>query len=197
MNWLDVVLLIIIAGSVAASFRKGLLREIIGLISVVSALILGAWFYGMAGAFLIPYVSSRSVANFCGYVLVFLGVLLAGSLVSALAGRVLTVSGLSWIDHLLGAAFGAIRGLLIAVALVMAMMAFSPGGQPPASVVRSRVAPYVVDAARLCSAMAPYELRQGFRHTYGQVKSAWAEAVRKGIRGIPGTEKTQHDEREI
>ena len=45
MNWLDLVLLLIVAASVYMSFRKGLSREIIGLVSVVLALLLGIWFY--------------------------------------------------------------------------------------------------------------------------------------------------------
>ncbi len=76
MNWLDVVLLLILAGSMFTSFRKGLSREIIGLVSVVLALLLGIWFYGTAGAFLLPYLSSRAAANFGGFLLVFCGVML-------------------------------------------------------------------------------------------------------------------------
>ena len=141
MNWLDIVLLILMAASVAGSIQKGLSREIIGLASVILALALGTWFYGVAGGYLMPFVSSREIANFLGFVLVFVAVMLAGSTISALAGRLLKVTGLSWFDHLLGAAFGVARGLLLATALVMAIMAFSPGGQPPGSVVRSRLAP--------------------------------------------------------
>jgi len=197
MNWLDIVLLILMAASVAGSIQKGLSREVIGLAAVILALLLGTWFYGLAGGYLMPFVSSREIANFIGFALVFVAVVLAGSAVSALVGRLLKVTGLSWFDHLLGAAFGVARGLLLATALVMAMMAFSPGGHPPAAVVRSRLAPYVVEAAHVCAAMAPHELREGFRKTYDEVQKAWEDAVRKGIRGMPGTEKAQKHEREI
>ena len=182
MNWLDVVLLAILAASVAMSFRKGLSREVIGLASVVLAILLGIWFYGTAGAVLIPYLSSRALANFAGFLIVFCGVLLAGSVVSYIVGKFLKVTGLSIFDHLLGAGFGAVRGILISVALIMAIMAFSQGDKPPASVVSSRVAPYVVDAARAFAAMAPRELKEGFRRTYGQVKTAWGKVLEEGIR---------------
>jgi uncharacterized membrane protein required for colicin V production len=46
MNWLDVILLLIIAASVFGSFRKGLSRQVIHLASVVLGILLGAWFYG-------------------------------------------------------------------------------------------------------------------------------------------------------
>ena len=188
MNWLDIVLLIIIAGSVASSLRRGITREIIALASVILALILGTWFYGVAGAFLLPYVSSKEIAHFVGFILVFVGVLIVGALVGALVGRLLKISGLSFLDHLLGALFGAVRGILICVALMMAVLAFSTEGHPPEAVVRSRVAPYVVDASRVCAAAAPHELKEGFRKTYAQVKAAWADALEKGIQRMPNVE---------
>ncbi len=163
MNWLDIVLILILAWSVAVSFRKGLTREIVGLASVILALAAGIWCYGAAGGYLAGWFSSRSVANFVGFASVFLAVMLAGALVNFILGRLWKVTGLSIVDHLFGAAFGAVRGILIAIALIMAIMAFSSGDRPPESVVRSRSAPYVANAARVIVAAAPYELKEGFR----------------------------------
>jgi membrane protein required for colicin V production len=186
MNWLDFALLAILAWNIIASFRRGLTREIVGLVSVVAALLLAIWFYGSAGALLAPYVSSRSLANLLGFFVVFAGVWLLGALVSFMIGKVLKVTGLSIVDHALGAAFGALRGMLISIALVMGIMAFSQGDQPPGSIVNSRVAPYVTGAARVVSSLAPYELKEGFRKTYGQVRDAWAKAVGKVTALAPG-----------
>ena len=182
MNWLDLVLVIILAASVITSFRKGLSREIIGLISVVVALLLGIWFYGTAGSYLMPYLSSQTAANFGGFLIVFCGVMLVGGAVSALVGKFLKVTGLSFFDHVLGAAFGAVRGLVIAIALVLAILAFTPAGRPPEAVLNSRLAPYVSGAASLCAGIAPHELKAGFEKTYGQVKDTWRAAVDKGLK---------------
>jgi membrane protein required for colicin V production len=188
MNWLDVLLLIILAGSIFTSFRKGLSREVIGLISVVLALLLGIWFYGTAGSWLAPYLSSRAAANFAGFLIVFCGIVLAGGLVSSIVGRFLKVTGLSIVDHALGALFGVARGIVISIALIVAVLAFSPGGQPPDSVVHSRIAPYVTGAASTFAAIAPHELKEGFHKTYGQVKESWESALNKGMQN-PGLEK--------
>ena len=181
MNWLDVVLLLIIAGSVFTSFRKGLSREVIGLVSVVLALLMGIWFYGTAGSYLIPYLSSRAAANFAGFLIVFCGVVLLGSVVSAIVGKFLRVTGLSIVDHVLGAVFGAVRGVVIAIALLVAILAFSPGEKPPESVVGSRIAPYVTGAAGFFAAIAPHELKEGFHKTYGQVKQSWGHALDESL----------------
>jgi membrane protein required for colicin V production len=196
MNWLDAVLLVILVVSVLTSFRKGLSREVIGLISVLLALICGIWMYGTAGSLLVPYMSSPAVANLAGFFVVFFGVILIGAVVSHVVGRFLRVTGLSFVDHVLGAAFGLVRGTMISVALLMGIMAFSPGDQPPQSVVDSRIAPYAVDAARVFVSMAPHELKEGFRKTYTQVKTSWQNALEKGIPNAPKGERGGH-EREI
>ena len=192
MNWLDIVLLLILAWSIFASLRKGLTREIVGLAAVILAILLGSWLYGTAGGFLAPYLNSRSLANLLGFLIVFCGTLLAGAAVSFIIGRFLKVTGLSILDHLLGAAFGALRGILVAVALIMGIMAFSSADRPPEAVVRSRTAPYIVDAARLVASLAPYELKEGFRRSYAQVKSAWGKAVHNGLHGAPNAEKDKY-----
>ena len=189
MNWLDFVLATILLASGIAGFRRGLSRQIIGLISGVLALLLGIWFYGNAGYYLLPYASSRTLANAGGFALVFCGVLALGVVVSFVVGKFLKVTGLSVVDHLLGAGFGLLRGLVFAIAIIMGAMAFARGDKPPEAIVNSRMAPYVVDAARMVAAMAPHELKEGFRKTYAQVKSAWSEALEKGIRKLPDGEK--------
>lgn len=189
MNWLDIVLLLILAGSVVTSFSTGLAREIVGLVSMLAALLLAIWFYGTAGSFLQPYVSSPGIANFCGFLMVFCGVILLGAVLGRLLGRLMRVAGLSFVDRLLGAGFGLARGLLISIAIVLALLAFTPGKSPSKAVVQSRVAPYVIDAARVCAAVAPYELKDGFRKSYEQVKSIWGSALKKGIRALPDAGK--------
>ncbi len=62
---------------------------------MVLGFVLGLWFYGWAGGFLAPYLSSRQAANFAGFILVFIGVLLAGALVSFVVGKFLKVIGRS------------------------------------------------------------------------------------------------------
>src|ERR1700710_2521925 len=102
MNWLDVVLLAILALSSFASFRKGFSREIIGLAASLFALVLGMWFYGLAGSFFEPYVSSPRIAHLLGFFVVVISVLILGSIVAAIVSRFIRTIGLSFFDRLLG-----------------------------------------------------------------------------------------------
>ncbi|MGA2595073.1 MAG: CvpA family protein [Bryobacteraceae bacterium] len=191
MNWLDVVLLLLLLVSIATSFSSGLTREVVGLVSMIAALAAAVWFYGTAGAFLLPYVSSPGVAHFCGFLIVFCGVLILGALVGRALGRFIKMTGLSFVDRLLGAGFGLVRGLLIAIAIILALLAFSPGKSTPDAVAQSRVAPYVIGAARLCAAVAPHELKDGFRRSYDQVKTIWGRALKSEIQELPETGKAR------
>jgi membrane protein required for colicin V production len=116
-------------------------------------------------------------------------VLILGAILGRVMGRLMKVAGLSFVDRLLGAGFGVLRGLLISIALVLALLAFTPGKSPPNAVVHSRVAPYVIDAARVVAAVAPHELKDGFRKSYEQVKTIWGNALKKGIRALPDAGK--------
>lgn len=182
MNLLDAGIALIFLISVVTAFRSGFSREVIGLAAVLLAAICGTWFYGTAGSFLLPYVSSPQVAHFAGFALVFLGIMLLGAGAGLIVSRVLKTVGLTWLDRILGAMFGAVRGILICVVLVMALVAFSPGpagSGAPASVVSSRLAPYVIGSARVIVSIAPHEMKDGFRVHYDQVRQAWDQAVAK------------------
>jgi membrane protein required for colicin V production len=185
MNWLDAILGVALLVCLVNGFRRGFSRQVIGLASGVVALLLGIWLYGTAGAWLLPYVSSPVIAKAAGFAIVFCGVLLLGGLISFVVGKFLTVTGLSFFDHLLGAGFGLLRWAIVAIAIVMSAMAFSRGDRAPDAIVESRLAPYVVDVARLVAAMAPHDLKAGFHKTYDQVKAAWGSAIDKGIRSMP------------
>jgi membrane protein required for colicin V production len=108
-----------------------------------------------------------------------------------LVGMMMRAVGLSWLDRLLGAAFGLARGVILCVAVITALVAFAPGKDaktPPDSVVDSRIAPYVIDAARAATMAAPKELRDEFMRRYEQVKRIWADALKRSLRRGPESE---------
>ncbi len=172
MNWLDIVLIVVLAYSTFRSFQKGFSREIIGLAASLFALVLGMWFYGLAGSFVAPYVASARMANLAGFLIVVVVVLTLGALTGWVVSRFLRTIGLSFFDRLLGAVFGLGRGLLVAIALLTAFIAFGPasdGAAVPAAVLHSQIAPYVLEASRYFVAIAPMDLKQRFRKEYARI----------------------------
>lgn len=180
MNWLDYALLLIALSFAVHGAIRGFTRQLIGLASMVLGLLLASWFYGTAGAFLIPYVSHKGIANLLGFLLVLVGVQAAGGLLGWLAAKLLKTVGLSWVDRLLGIAFGLLKGVLAGVILVMALSAFSIKPLPE-SVAGSRFAPVLVEAGRVTALLAPKELRDGFDRSYKHLRKFWDEQVRPQI----------------
>lgn len=180
MNWLDVVLGLTLGSSVVSGAMKGFARTVVGITATLAAFFLAIWFYGAAGSIFLDYVSSKSVANFLGFVAVFALVVLTGAIIGRLLAMAFKWAGIGWLDRTLGACFGLLRGLVVSIAIVMILMAFSVN-PPPSSVVESEIAPYVLEAARILSKTAPRELTEGFQKSYQMVHEAWSKAVEFGI----------------
>ena len=123
-------------------------------------------------------MSSPRVADLIGFLLVVVAVLLCGGMLGWIVNRFLRTIGLSFFDRLLGAAFGLVRGVLIAMALLTAFLAFGPqvdSQTVSTAMVNSRFAPWVLKASHLFVEIAPMELKSSFRKQYFQVKSAWED----------------------
>jgi membrane protein required for colicin V production len=181
MSWLDIVVLVIVGYSVLAGFSGGFARVGVGFAATVLGIICGFWFYGIAAVHVADYVSSRGVANLIGFLLVFGAFVLAGALVGRILASLFKWVGLSWLDRLLGAAFGFVRGAVIAVALVTVILAFAPVPPPP-SIVQSKTLPYVIDTSSVLAAVTPHEVKDAFRETKEKVKKIWEDHVQHPLK---------------
>ncbi len=184
MNWLDFVLVLILGVSVIAGLMKGFTRTAVGFVALIAAVFCGLWFYGLPAAWVREYLSSQQLANFAGFMAIFVVVLLLGAAVEFGLWKLMKAANLSWVDRLAGGGFGVFRGVLMGAVVVTAFMAFAPKA-PPVSVAHSRVAPYVMHAARGIVAAAPREVKDGFRNSYERVREMWSGAVRKENAKIP------------
>ena len=185
-NWLDYVLIVILASSVLRSVRRGFTHEVISLGATVAALVLGMWFYGTAGALVRQWVNSDRAADLIGFLMVVLAVMTVGSIAGWIFGRFVKAVGLSFFDRLLGAGFGLIRGALIAIVLLTGYIAFGPGNDSntaPSAVVHSQIAPYLMEASRIAVDAAPMELKQNFRKVYDEVRLEIKNIARPDSKG--------------
>lgn len=173
MNWLDVFLLILLAVFVFEGMRQGFARLAIGMASTLFGLLLAAWFYGTAAAFLAPYLSSKALANVGGFLLIFVGVQIAGGLLGWGLAALFKWTGLSWLDRAMGALLGAVKTALVGIVLVMILTAF-PIQPVPDSIARSKSAPYLIEASHILVYLCPREVRDGFTATYDRVRDLWS-----------------------
>jgi membrane protein required for colicin V production len=178
MNLLDILLLVIVGSSVIAGFAAGFARAGIGFLAAIIGMLLAFWFYGTPAAAIHRYVGSVMLCNVLGFLVVFVFCVAAGGLVAKLLSKLFKWTGLSWLDHLLGGGFGFVRGMLVAVAFVAVLMAFTPS-PPPNWMVGSASMPYVIDASNLVAATAPNAIKEAFHETMFQVQTAWHDQVER------------------
>jgi membrane protein required for colicin V production len=183
VNWIDLLLLIVIGVSVLTGFAAGFARVGVGFVAMIVGLFAGFWFYGVAGAYFLDYVSSRSIANLIGFVIIFAGVLIIGAIVGRILAKFFKWVGLSWLDRLLGGAFGLVRGFVIAAGMVTVLVAFAPS-PPPRSVVDSKFMPYVINVSNVFAALTPHEIKDAFYAAKDKMKTAWSEQTARKPDGL-------------
>jgi membrane protein required for colicin V production len=183
MNWIDLLLILVIAFSILSGLVAGFARVGVGFIATILGIFFGFWCYGIVAAYFLDYVSSRAIANLIGFFIIFIVISLLGAIVGRLLANFFKWAGLSWFDRLLGGAFGVVRGVIIAVALVTVLMAFAPS-PPPRSVVDSKLMPYLAGASDFFAAMTPHEIKDAFRDAKEKAEKAWAEHARRESGGL-------------
>jgi membrane protein required for colicin V production len=171
-NWFDVVLALILLWSAIAGVRAGFARVVIGLAATVLGLLAGFWFYRIPAANLMPWVAKPVVADVLGFLIIFLGIILLGSLAAALLSRMFRWIGLSWFNHLLGGVAGFARGALFIAAVVAILVAYSPSPTPE-FLENSRVLPYASELSGWLADLAPRELKDAFTEQMENLRQLW------------------------
>jgi membrane protein required for colicin V production len=171
-NWFDILLIVIMLWSTLTGLRAGLARVIVGFVAAIFGLLAGFWFYRLMAAKLIPWVKTVTAADILGFLIIFVGVLILGSLVSSLLSRLFNWIGLSWFNRFLGGIAGLLRGALVIAALVDVLVAFSPS-PTPTFLNNSRVLPYTTQISSWVVGLAPRELRDAFTEQMDNLKQFW------------------------
>jgi membrane protein required for colicin V production len=169
---LDWLLLAILLYSIAISWFKGFVREVLGLITVLVAVLLAAWFYRGVGRLFKDVVRTENIALFFGFSLIFVMTLVAGFVVIWLVTKFMKFAKLQWADRLLGAAFGFIRGWVISAAILLALTAFEIQTE---RLKGSELAPYFLPGSRVIAVMTPYEMKAKFLVGYRALERWWRQ----------------------
>lgn len=118
MVWLDWLALAVLVLSLAQGIWRGFAQELVMLMGWLAVLIFSS---SLAQA-LSPHLPFQDWAPFAlqtlSFVLAVVGILLLARALAWLAKLLLKLIGLGWLDRLLGAVLGAVRGLLILFLMV-------------------------------------------------------------------------------
>ncbi len=169
MNLLDIMAFAIIGISIWGAIAKGLIVELFSLASVVLGFVLASLYYDVLDVFFLG-VASPARAGFVAFVTIFVGLIVIGTIAGAILNRVIKKLHLKWMDRLLGAFFGLVRGWLVVSIIFLAFTAF---GVQRANMAQSRTAPVFLESARLIVFWVPQELKNKFNDGYWKAIQLW------------------------
>ena len=153
-----------------------------GFLATVAGVLFGFWFYGIPAEWI--HKIHQAPPRFriwwdfwwCSVVCTLLG-----GLIGKLLSKLFKWTGLSWLDRLMGAGFGLVRGAVAVVAFVSVLMAFTPKPVPQ-WMTGSYLLPYAIDASNIVASLAPRALKEPVRQSIGEIRQAWDDEVRKSQR---------------
>jgi len=173
MTVLDYFVLLVVIASVASGAIKGIIRVTFSVAFTLAGLVAAAQLYPYAASLLRIFVVAW-LADLLGFVVLFLFVLVTGSLVSRWLRVGLKRARLGWVDHFMGAAFGLLRGWLICSVIYLALTAFP---SKPEAVQQATFGPALLDGTRVIAYLTSRELREKFFAGYETVKQLWRSGV--------------------
>ena len=184
MNALDIGLIVLIVLGAGIGLARGLVRILIGILSLVVAFFLASRYQDQIAAVLTSRHVSEGPARIAAYVLVFMATMIAGGLVAWAVGKLLKLAMLSFPDRLAGGALGIVAALLAAAFLVHPLVASSPDGSR--LLATSKIAPYVTVVADLGNAMAPDAVAKRYDSGIESLRKIWrgevpVEKVKKAL----------------
>ncbi len=120
MPIIDILIAVVLAISVTIGVVRGFVKEAISITALLLAIWAALTFGPSVGEISESWISSKELQTWFGRILVFTLILALGGLLGWGISKLVRLSVLSGIDRLVGAFFGAARGVLFVAILILA-----------------------------------------------------------------------------
>ena len=124
MNWLDIVIVLVIAFFALSAFRAGLIREVVTLASIVVGVIVAGLFYDNLARDILVFIDDEKTALIVSFLVLLGAVYLAGQLIAVMLKQAASLLLLGWADHGGGALFGLLKGLVVVEILLILLVTY-------------------------------------------------------------------------
>ncbi len=117
MNWLDIILLLVIALSTIIGLRIGIIKASLSLAGLIIGVVLAGLYYQPLSG-LLTFIPSEAVAKVVAFALILIGVMVVAGVFALLLKWAAKAVMLGWANQLGGAVFGLVMGGLLSGALL-------------------------------------------------------------------------------
>ncbi|NKB31842.1 MAG: CvpA family protein [Pseudomonadales bacterium] len=118
MNGVDTAILIVTTLSCAFGLWRGLVKEVLSLLTWIAALLVARVYSAALSEILVNVIENSSVRYVAAFAMIFVVVMMLGTLLNHLFSKLLTITGLKLADRLLGGVFGVARGVIIVLVIL-------------------------------------------------------------------------------
>ena len=119
MNGFDIALVAVVALSALFAFVRGIVREVIALVTWVVGFIAAILYSGPLAAMFTSLDISPVAKHILAFALILIAVMIVGALVARTLASVIRAIGLGFVDRMLGVVFGVARGLIVVVGFAL------------------------------------------------------------------------------
>jgi membrane protein required for colicin V production len=140
MNWLDIVIIVVVAALGIAGLRQGMIRTVFGIAGLIGGIFLAGRYYDELAALLFP--SGATWANIVSYAIIAVATLVVAGVIGWLLAKLVNFAALGWLDKLVGCILGIVIGGLLCAAILAIVVKYYPGME--ATINQSVIAKFLV-----------------------------------------------------
>jgi membrane protein required for colicin V production len=155
LDWFDLAILGVLTWNTVSAFRRGLIREAVSIVALIAGAVLAGRYYDELSTNLSFVIDDETTRNLVAFVSIFLGINLVGAVASMFLRNAAAVLMLGPMDHLGGAVFGLLRGILFVEVILVAVTMFPAANSLTAGAEHSTLAPYFLRAAPFVNRLLP------------------------------------------
>lgn len=144
MNWIDILIVVTVVGFVFAAYAAGLIREGVTLVAAILGIVIAGQLYDNLAADILVFMDDEDAADAISFLILVGAVYLFGQIVAFMLSKTASLLMLGWADHIGGAAFGFLKGLIVAQVVLIIFAAY-PSLKVDDDIAGSELAPYFIE----------------------------------------------------
>lgn len=118
MTVFDYAVIVIVGLSILIGISRGLIQEVLSILGWFFALYVAKTYAKMTVAYMPDSIPGDELKMLAAFLLLFVATLFITSMIAKLLASMFSSIGLGWLNNILGAGFGFLRGVLIAGVIV-------------------------------------------------------------------------------